>query len=268
MSCFICPVCSGVLTKSGSAYTCENRHSFDVSKYGYVNLLMSQQSSLKRHGDDKLMVQARRQFLEKGFYKPLSDKICRCVKQLVADKGIIADVGCGEGYYTSAVSQSGDYNICGIDISKDALRYAPRSVHDGEFAVASAFNLPFGDNSVDCVLNVFAPSPYGEFSRVLKNDGVLIKAVPLEEHLWDLKCALYKEPYKNKPEKRDEELFELIDSHELKYKINLTDGSDIGNLFKMTPYYYKTGREDADRLLSLTDLETTVHFCVEIYKKR
>ena len=268
MSCFICPVCSGVLTKSGSAYICENRHSFDVSKYGYVNLLMSQQSSLKRHGDDKLMVQARRQFLEKGFYKPLSDKICRCVKQLVADKGIIADVGCGEGYYTSAVSQSGDYNICGIDISKDALRYAPRSVHDGEFAVASAFNLPFGDNSVDCVLNVFAPSPYGEFSRVLKFDGVLIKAVPLEEHLWDLKCALYKEPYKNKPEKRDEELFELIDSHELKYRINLTDSSDIGNLFKMTPYYYKTGREDADRLLSLTDLETTVHFCVEIYKKR
>lgn len=268
MSCFICPVCSGVFTKSGSAYVCENRHSFDVSKYGYVNLLMSQQSSLKRHGDDKLMVQARRQFLEKGFYKPLSDKICECVKRFVADRGVIADVGCGEGYYTAAVSQSGDYNICGIDISKDALRYAPKSIPNGEFAVASAFNLPFGDNSVDCVLNVFAPSPYGEFSRVLKSDGVLIKAVPLEEHLWDLKCALYKEPYKNKPEKRDDELFELTESHELKYKINLTDSSDIGNLFKMTPYYYKTGREDAERLLSLKGLETTVHFCVEIYKKR
>lgn len=268
MSCFICPVCSGILTKSGSAYVCESRHSFDVSKYGYVNLLMSQQSSLKRHGDDKLMVQARRQFLEKGFYKSLSDKICECVRQFVADKGVVADVGCGEGYYTASVSQSGDYIICGIDISKDALRYAPKAVPEGEFAVASAFNLPFGDNSVDCVLNVFAPSPYGEFSRVLRSDGVLIKAVPLEEHLWDLKCALYKEPYKNKPEKRDDELFELTDSYELKYKINLTDSSDIGNLFKMTPYYYKTGREDAERLLNLNGLETTVHFCVEIYKKR
>ncbi len=268
MSCFICPVCSGFLTKSGSVYTCENRHSFDISKYGYVNLLMSQQSSLKRHGDDKLMVQARRQFLEKGFYKSLSDKICECVRQFVADKGVIADVGCGEGYYTASVSQSGAYQVCGIDISKDALRYAPRAVPEGEFAVASAFNLPFSDNSVDCVLNVFAPSPYGEFSRVLKSDGVLIKAVPLEEHLWDLKCALYKEPYKNKPEKRDDDLFELTESHKLKYKINLTDSSDIGNLFKMTPYYYKTGREDAERLLSLSGLETTVHFCVEIYKKR
>ncbi len=268
MSCFICPVCSGILTKSGAAYVCENRHSFDISKNGYVNLLMSQQSSLKRHGDDKLMVQARRQFLEKGFYKPLSDKICECVKHFVADRAVIADVGCGEGYYTAAVSQSGDYQICGIDISKDALRYAPKSVSGGEFAVASAFNLPFGNNSVDCLLNVFAPSPYGEFSRVLKADGVLVKAVPLEGHLWELKCVLYKEPYKNKPEKRDDELFTLVEGHELKYKINLTDNHDIGNLFKMTPYYYKTGREDAERLLSLSGLETTVHFCVEIYKKR
>ena len=268
MSYFICPVCSGSLNKNGSSYLCENRHSFDIARFGYVNLLMSQQSSLKRHGDDRLMVQARRQFLEKGFYKQLSDKICECVKQHVADGGIVADVGCGEGYYTAAVSQAGDYHICGIDISKDALRYAPKSVPSGEFAVASAFNLPFADNSVDCVLNVFAPSPYNEFQRVLKSDGVLIKAVPLEDHLWDLKRALYKEPYKNKPEKRDDELFELVEGHELKYKIRLTDSEVIGNLFKMTPYYYKTGREDAERLLNLNELETTVHFCVEIYKKR
>ena len=268
MSYFICPVCGGALVKNGSAYVCENRHSFDISKYGYVNLLMSQQSSLKRHGDDKLMVLARRQFLEKGFYKPLCDKLCDCVKSLVPDGGVVADVGCGEGYYTQAVSLCGDYNICGIDISKDALRYAPKAVGKGEFAVASAFQLPFAENSVDCVLNVFAPSPYSEFSRVLKDDGVLVKAVPLEEHLWDLKRALYNEPYKNKPEKRDDELFRLVESHELNYKIILTDSQDIGNLFKMTPYYYKTGRDDAERLLSLNELETTVHFCVEIYKKR
>lgn len=268
MSCFICPVCSGVLNLNGSAYTCSNGHSFDISKYGYVNLLMSQQSSRKRHGDDKLMVQARRQFLEKGFYEPLCRKICECVSKVVPDNSVIADVGCGEGYYTAAVFAMGSYNICGIDISKDALRYASKAVGGGEFAVASAFQLPLAHNSVDCILNIFAPSAYGEFSRILKDNGYLIKAVPLEEHLWELKCALYDKPYKNKPEKRDDQLFELCDSCELKYKITLDNTGDIGNLFKMTPYYYKTGRAEAEKLQRLQSLETTVHFCVEIYKKR
>ncbi len=266
MSCFICPVCSGFLNFNGSAYTCPDGHSFDVSKYGYVNLLMSQQSSQKRHGDDKLMVQARRQFLEKGFYEPLCRKICECVRSRVTAGSVIADVGCGEGYYTSAVFSTGSYRICGIDISKDALRYAPKAVGGGEFAVASAFQLPFAQNSVDCILNVFAPSAYSEFSRILKENGYLIKAVPLEEHLWELKCALYDRPYKNKPEKRDDELFELCESFEIKYKITLNNNADIVNLFKMTPYYYKTGRAETEKLLRLQSLETTVHFCVEIYR--
>jgi 23S rRNA (guanine745-N1)-methyltransferase len=48
----------------------------------------------------------------------------------------------------------------------------------------------------------------------------------------------------------------------------LTEKEDIENLFKMTPYYYKTSREDAEKLLSLEKLETTVHFGIEIYEKR
>ena len=43
---------------------------------------------------------------------------------------------------------------------------------------------------------------------------------------------------------------------------------DIKNLFAMTPYYYKTGRNEAERLLNLKNLTTTVHFGVEVYRKR
>ena len=139
---------------------------------------------------------------------------------------------------------------------------------NAQFAVASAFSLPFSDKSVDCVLNVFAPSAYEEFSRVLKDGGLLIKAVPLEDHLWELKCALYKEPYKNKPEIRNDEIFKLVSVKEIKYKIKLTENEDILNLFRMTPYYYKTGREETENLLRKNELETTVHFGVEIYEKR
>lgn len=268
MSEFICPVCKEKLNKDARSYVCPNNHSFDISKDGYVNLLMSQQSSLKRHGDDKLMVKSRRDFLSGGYYERLCRQLCETVSEYVSCGGVIADIGCGEGYYTGAIMESGKYNIYGIDISKDALRYASKSLKNGEFAVASAFTLPFSDNSADCVLNIFAPSAYEEFSRVLKDDGYLIKAAPLEDHLWGLKCALYREPYKNKPEKRNDELFELISSKEIRYDIHLDNSEDIGNLFRMTPYFYKTGREESERLLSMTELNTTVHFNVEVYKKR
>ncbi len=268
MSNFICPVCKSEISLFERTYKCQNNHCFDLSKDGYVNLLMSQQSSLKRHGDDKLMVKARRDFLEKGFYNELRNTLCQTLKDALPESSTIIDVGCGEGYYTSEISKVNGFKIFGIDISKDALKYAAKSVKNSSFAVASAFSLPFAENSSNCVLSVFAPSAYEEFYRVLKSDGKLIKAIPLEEHLWELKCALYKEPYKNKPEKRNDELFKLVSQKEIKYKISLTEKEDIENLFKMTPYYYKTGREDAEKLLSLEMLETTVHFGVEIYEKR
>lgn len=268
MSDFICPVCKKQLNKNEKIYTCESNHSFDISKDGYVNLLMSQQSSLKRHGDDKLMVRSRRDFLAKGFYKKLCDGICEFVKSNVKDGSTIVDVGCGEGYYLNSVLECGNFNSYGIDISKDALKFASKSLKNSEFAVASAFALPFSDNSVDCLLNVFAPSAYEEFYRVLKSDGVLIKAVPLENHLWNLKCALYDEPYKNKPEKRNDQLFQLVSVEEILYTIDLQDKEDIGNLFRMTPYYYKTGRTESERLLNKENMSITVHFGVELYKKR
>ncbi len=265
---FICPVCNSVISLSAKTYKCPNNHCFDVSKDGYVNLLMSQQSSLKRHGDDKLMVKARRDFLEKGYYSALREKLCETLFNTFPGKARIIDVGCGEGYYTYEVSRNADFEVLGIDISKDALKFAAKSVKNSRFAVASAFSLPFENESADCVLSVFAPSAYEEFYRVLKTKGKLVKAIPLEDHLWELKCALYNEPYKNKPEKRNDELFELVSMSEIKYKIKLSEKEDIENLFKMTPYYYKTSRADAERLLSLESLEITVHFGVEIYEKR
>ncbi len=268
MSCFICPVCKNELSLREKSYVCANGHNFDVSKDGYVNLLMSQKSSAKRHGDDNFMVRCRRDFLIKGFYKKLCDGVCEAIKGAVVENGVIADIGCGEGYYTGAVKLSGDYNICGIDISKNALKYAAKALKGSEFAVASAFSLPFKDESVDCVLSVFAPSCYEEFYRVLKMGGVLVKAVPLENHLWDLKCALYDKPYKNKPEVRNEDLFKLHSVKEIKYNITLDNNEDIMNLFGMTPYYYKTGRAETEKLLQKNTLTTTVHFGVEIYEKR
>lgn len=268
MSCFICPVCKSVLTEQVSKFICENNHCFDKAKQGYVNLLMSQQSSQKRHGDDKLMVKSRRDFLNDGYYSLLCEEICKVINKLKTIDCTLYDVGCGEGYYTSKIkSECGISEIFGIDISKNALQYASKMDKSIKYAVASAFLLPFKEESADILLNIFAPCSYPEFSRVLKDSGYLVKVVPLSEHLWELKKAIYNEPYKNKPEIKNDELFSLVDCKELKYEITIKSKDDIYNLFTMTPYYYKTSKEDTEKLLKLEKLTTTVHFAIEIYKK-
>jgi len=114
-SMFICPVCKSRLFKLQNQFKCLKGHSFDISKEGYVNLLMSNAQG-KRHGDDKLMVKARKSFLDKGYYSFLRDKI----NEIIGSGNTVLDSGCGEGYYTELFSENND--VLGIDISKEALK--------------------------------------------------------------------------------------------------------------------------------------------------
>ncbi len=102
---FSCPVCGCLLEKDGGSLRCASGHCFDLAKQGYVNLLQSQKSSAKRHGDDRLMVKSRSDFLNKGYYDILARKISERVGELICDDMKLADLGCGECYYTAAISE-------------------------------------------------------------------------------------------------------------------------------------------------------------------
>ena len=104
MSLFICPVCGKPLEQQEKSYCCPNRHNFDRAKSGYVNLLPIKGKHSKVPGDNKLMVAARQEFLNEGYYLPLCEQLREMVMaHLLKDSGEIAvlDAGCGEGYYTS-----------------------------------------------------------------------------------------------------------------------------------------------------------------------
>ena len=265
----ICPVCGEGLQKNENTYVCRSNHCYDISKYGYVNLMRSQKSSKKRHGDDKLMLKSRHDFLEKGYYKPLLDTITEEVLKKSGGEDItVLDVGCGEGYYTANIKNSvGKCDVYGIDISKDALIYAAKRDGNMSLAVASCSEIPVESGSCDVVLNIFSPTNAAEYSRVLKPDGILIKAVPLENHLFGLKSNIYEKPYKNKTENSELEGFRISEFKEIKYILKLDSGEDIVSLFKMTPYYYKTSREDQAKIESKTELETEIEFGVIVYEK-
>lgn len=78
-SIFICPVCGSILSQKGKSYRCAGSHSYDISKEGYVNLLLANQKQSSDPGDSKEMLDARKSFLSKGYYKPLARAVASLV---------------------------------------------------------------------------------------------------------------------------------------------------------------------------------------------
>ena len=259
-SVFVCPVCKNKLFRLPSQLKCLKGHSFDISKQGYVNLLLDNAHN-KRHGDDKLMVKSRTDFLNIGYYSPLRDVL----SEIIGSGNQILDAGCGEGYYTQKLAENN--SVCGIDISKDALKSAAKRCPGSEFAVASVSDIPVQNASQDVVLNIFAPDSNDEYKRILKHNGRLITVQPMENHLFELKKAVYDIPYLNPEVETARDGFELISVKELKYSITLDTTDDIVSLFKMTPYYYKTGKTDQEKLLKLNSLTTRIEFLIAEYRK-
>lgn len=264
-------MCGGRLNNEGRSLRCEKNHCFDIAKSGYVNLLMSNAPGAKRHGDDTLMVKARTRFLEKGYYQPLRDRICAMLAPVAEQDMTILDAGCGEGWYSEGLdkdlSENGVFaRFLGVDISRDALKAAARRSGEMELAAASVFRLPLAKSSVDVAMSIFSPLAQEEFSRVLRSGGLLLRVVPLEEHLWELKKAVYDVPRKNPTDTERVEGFSLVDSCELRFSIKLECNEDIQDLFAMTPYYYKTSASDQAKLEGVDSLEVTAAFGLRLWR--
>lgn len=270
MQFFTCPVCKKRFTQKERSLVCENGHCFDLSKKGYVNLLRPSKSGGVRHGDDKLMVAARTAFLGAGFYDTLRDAVTEAVSSHAKENAVILDAGCGEGFYTSHIRSALSEKkalVYGIDVSKDAVHAA--SVRDKalRLAVASIFDIPVENESIDIMVNLFAPYDASEFSRVLKRNGLLVRVFPRERHLWELKTAVYDVPYENEIDTLALNGFTLLEKRALAFPLMLEKQEYIDTLFKMTPYYYKTSREGQAKLRALASLQTHAEFLLAVYRK-
>ncbi|MBR2743540.1 MAG: methyltransferase domain-containing protein [Clostridia bacterium] len=271
-SLFRCPVCASQLYVNEKTFSCRKGHAFDISASGYVNLLTAGGKHSRFPGDDKEMARARRDFLSGGYYSPLAGALSEIARTYAADGSVFLDAGCGEGYYTSAVcgalSRAGrTFRAAGFDISKFTLKYAPKRAPDAEFAVASSYRIPMGDARADILLNCFSPLALSEFRRVLKPGGAFLYVVPAREHLYEMKEILYEHPYENEEKKTPYEGFKYEDIVPVKSVLSLDDPADIENLFKMTPYFWKTPRAGRERLSDLSSLRVTAAFNIHIFKK-
>ena len=277
MSVYKCPVCNSSLEKVDRLFKCINNHSFDISKKGYVNLMLANQGHSLNEGDSKEMIASRSRFLSGGFYSSLRNSLFNHICSLSSKNSIIhfLDVACGEGYYTnfihSQMQQKCKINTVGVDISKAAINASSTSknmasLKDISYCVGNLDYLPFLNNSFDFLLNCFAPINVFEFNRVLKKDGYFIRVLPGKYHLLELKQFLYNEVHLNEPKEDELEGFILESSHQVDDLITLNN-EQIQDLFTMTPYYYKTSNEAKNRLKTLESLTTKISFIIKIYRK-
>ena len=274
MTCqFACPICGAPLTKTEKIFLCPAKHSFDRSSSGYVNLLLSKDS--RGHGDNGEMIRARNRFLSGGWYQPLLDAVKDTVLGVFPKNGVLLDAGCGEGWYTEQICQSLfeqniPFSAYGIDISKDALKIAGKrplaKAGKIDYAVGRVYKMPILPNSVDLVLNLFAPLATEAYTAVLKQGGFLLLAVPDRFHLWSLKRVLYDTPYENQVADSALAGFSLLEEKAVSATITLPTNQTLMDLFLMTPYAFRTGQSGINRLLSCETLTTEIAFRVFLYR--
>ena len=185
-SAFACPICQENLTLVESSLKCENRHSFDLAKFGYVNLAPQIKQSANY---DKENFQNRQQILEAGFYQAILDAVSDLLASSKTTKTIL-DIGCGEGFYSRKLQERHpDKTFYAFDISKDSVQIAAKIEPNWavNWFVGDLARLPIKDTSMDILLDIFSPANYGEFRRVLSKDGILIKVIPTKNHLKEIR---------------------------------------------------------------------------------
>ncbi|MGK3625912.1 putative RNA methyltransferase [Acinetobacter sp. A11] len=263
----MCPVCRQSLNLIERTWRCEQEHSYDVAKQGYVNLHVVQHKHSKNPGDTPESVDARRAFLQGGYYQPLQQAVVALLKQL--DVKAILDIGCGEGYYTSAMQQVVEQCV-GVDIAKNAVQRAAKLNTEVTWVVGTGATLPVLDHSMDACTSLFSPIPQTEIARVLKDDGYLIVVTPASEHLYAMREALFEQVNPHTPEKFVEQLQDLF---ELKQEQIIDapfvlDQQALKNLIAMTPYAYKASPERRLQLEQQLQLEVTASFQIYVFQKR
>ena len=262
----ICPVCGEKLNKADRAYLCPNRHSFDIARQGYVNLLTVTQKHSLNPGDTREQVLSRRSFLEEGHYAPILETLIAAAKEF-AITGPIVDVGCGEGYYSAQLARALDAELMGFDISKEAVRCAAAKYKGHTWLTATASHIPVADGSAQLVTSLFALTLPEEFSRVLAEDGYYFQVLACQDHLLGLKSIIYDElKFKEKDSVPELPGFDLCKSIPIRFTFTV-EGEQVKNLFSMTPHVFRIGKEGAQRLNRTQTLTDTASCVLNVYKK-
>lgn len=267
MNLLMCPVCGTQLLLNDRTWHCENRHSYDVAKQGYVNLHVVQHKHSKNPGDTVASVQARRAFLTAGHYHALQQAVVDKIATLRIEN--LLDIGCGEGYYTSAMQQQ-VLQCVAVDIAKNAVQVAAKINSDVTWVVGTGATLPVLDQCIDLCTSLFSPIPKNEILRVLKPKGYLMVVTPATDHLYAMREALFEQVKPHESGKFVEQLsdaFTLVDQQVVSHAMQLNQ-TDLSHLIAMTPYAYKAKAERRLALEAQQQFSVNAQFQIYLFQKK
>lgn len=238
-SAFACPICQENLTLIETSLKCSNRHSFDLAKFGYVNLAPQIKQSANY---DKENFQNRQQILEAGFYQVILEGISDILATKPSAKTVL-DIGCGEGYYSRSLQERyPDHSFYAFDLSKESIQLAAKSDQEWKvkWFVGDLARLPLLDQSMDLLLDIFSPANYQEFKRVLAPDGRLIKVIPTAAHLQEIRQKV--KEHLDQADYSNEQIIQHFSDH-----FTIEQSLHCQKTFKLTPAL-------REALLSMTPL--------------
>ncbi|CAG5789642.1 23S_rRNA m1G745 methyltransferase [Streptococcus pneumoniae] len=246
---FACPICQENLTLLETNFKCCNRHSFDLAKFGYVNLAPQIKQSANY---DKENFQNRQQILEAGFYQAILDAVSDLLASSKTTTTIL-DIGCGEGFYSRKLQEShSEKTFYAFDISKDSVQIAAKSEPNWavNWFVGDLARLPIKDANMDILLDIFSPANYGEFRRVLSKDGILIKVIPTENHLKEIRQRvqdqLTNKEYSNQDIKEHFQVHFTILSSQTASLTKTITAEQLQALLSMTPLLFHVDQSKID----------------------
>jgi 23S rRNA (guanine745-N1)-methyltransferase len=188
MAVLLCPVrgCHLPLQREDRRVLCPRRHSFDVARSGYINLLQPQDRRSKQPGDTEAAIQGRRRLHDRGVTGPLLDAIAEMVAASPSDT--VLDAGCGDGFYLGSLARRSGLEAHGVDISVPAVDAAAKRYPGCEWIVANADRfVPYANRSFSMALSITARMNASEFRRVLGEGGRLLVALPAPDDLIELR---------------------------------------------------------------------------------
>jgi 23S rRNA (guanine745-N1)-methyltransferase len=262
-----CPKCHQPLVLVGNSYFCQNKHCFDVSKRGYINVLLNPDKATNNPGDSKESLVARKAFLNQGYYDGIAKQVMTMIEKYSYDEHTqILDLGCGEGYYTYTIKEAlPQATYYGLDISKKAIDKATRYTKDIYWLVGNSKNLPLLDHSMNYILALFTVVNQDELQRVLQTNGYIIHVTANPRHLIEIKELIYDE-IKVKSDTHIRLNFPVVEAYDFVQQIDINAHEDALNLLKMTPHYYHIKTDKRDVLNTIQNINVTIDIKITVYQ--
>jgi len=261
-----CPKCGGGFHIHETQLRCESGHCYDLSSKGYVNLAPQHDQSREKY--DASLFENRSRIFDGGFYSPLWNAIAAKIQEQFGDDPFtLADIGCGEGYYTRRATET--FPGCrafGVDLSRDGIQRAAR-YRNACWLVGDLKQLPLRNGSMDVLLDVLTPADYASFRRVLRPGGLLLKAIPGNDYLKEIrnlvKDQLRNQEYNNS--RVQDHLAQhgtILDKTTIRQTFSLTE-TQAADFLRMTPMTFSLPEKALEGLMLP---EITIH--MELFSVR